>query len=361
MAATTIRAVETTALRFPVAAPITTALATYTHVDATAVHVHTEGGTTGFGITAGLGGHASAAIKPYIDNELAPLIVGEDALRPEALWHRMWGPNKPRMRAGIGVWALSAVDIACWDILGKTAGLPVHRLLGGFEEQVPAYGSGGWHSLDDEELVAECQRFAGLGIEAYKFKIGGPRDRSRTALLRAEMGDDFNLFADANQRFTVTEALETSRMLADYGVGWIEEPVLADSSEDLAAVAARSPLPVAAGENVYFGWGFREICDRRAAAYLQPDVGRCGGITEFAKIAHLAETYNLALSSHLWHELSISLVGASSSGFMVEYWELIPPDALTRAFPVVEGKIPVPAVPGHGVELTAQALARFGV
>ena len=361
MAASTIEAVETTALRFPLSTPITTALSTYTHVDATAVRLRTEGGSTGFGITAGLGGMANEAIKPYIDAELAPLVIGQDALAPEALWHRMWSPNKPRMRAGLGVWALSAVDIACWDLVGKIAGLPVHRLLGGFTDDVRVYGSGGWHSLSDEELISECQGFAKQGITAYKYKIGGPRDRERTELLRREMGDDFTLFADANQRFTVNEALETARVLADHGVAWFEEPVLADSTDDLAEVAAASPVPVATGENVYFGWGFREICDRRAAAYLQPDVGRCGGITEFVKIAHLADTYNLALSSHLWHELSISLVGASRSGFMVEYAELIPPDAFTLPFDVVDGRIRVPDVPGHSVELTTDALSRFAV
>jgi L-alanine-DL-glutamate epimerase-like enolase superfamily enzyme len=144
-------------------------------------------------------------------------------------------------------------------------------------------------------------------------------------------------------------------------VAWIEEPVLADSSDDLAEVAASAAVPVAAGENVYFRWGFREICDRRAAAYLQPDVGRCGGITEFIKVGHLADAYNLALSSHLWHELSISLVGASPSGFMVEFAELIPPDALTRPFEVDDGHIRVPETPGHGVELTPEALIRFAV
>ena len=358
---TTIEAVETTALRLPLARPISSALASYTHVDATAVILRTDDGLTGFGISAGLGGAASAAMAPYIDAELAPLILGQDALAPEAIWQRLWGPNKPRMRAGLGVWALSAVDIACWDLVGKAAGLPLHTLFGGFKRRVPVYGSGGWHSLTDAELVAECLAFREQGIAAYKYKIGTSRDRERTALLRSEMGEGFTLLADANQRFTVAEALETSRMLADHGVSWIEEPVLADSTDDLAEVAASSEVPVAAGENVAFRWGFREICDRRAASYLQPDVGRCGGVTEFMKIAHLADSYNLALSSHLWHELSISLVGAVSSGWMVEYAELIPADALTNAFTVVDGHIEVPAVGGHGVELTTEAMRNFAV
>ena len=154
------------------------------------------------------------------------------------------------------------------------------------------------------------------------------------------------------------EAVETSRMLADFGVAWIEEPVQADSTDDLAEVAASTAVPTAAGENVYFAWGFRELCDRRAAAYLQPDVARCGGITEFRKVAALADAYQLDLSSHLWHELSISLVGAARQGWACEYTELIPPGVFTRDFAVVDGRISVPDVPGHGVEFDPAVLAR---
>ena len=288
---TAIRSVESTPLRFPLPKPISSALGAYTHVDATVVRLDTEGRLTGFGVSAGLGGSASAAMVPYIEAELAPLTVGQVALAPEALWHRLWRANKPRMRAGLGVWALSALNIACWDLVGKAADLPLHRLLGG----------------------------------------------------------------------SVSEAIEASRMLADHGVEWPEEPVLADSIADLAAVARASAVPVAAGENVYFRWGFREICDQRAATYLQPDVGRVGGITEFVKVAHLADAHNLYLSSHLWHELSISLIGASASGFMAEYAESVPSDTLTHPFEVVAGHIQLPDVPGHGVEITQAALSRFGL
>ena len=354
-----IASIEAIAMPIPLAKPIASALGSYTHVDCVTVLMHTSDGPTGFGFNLGLGGAASAAIVPYIEQELAPLAIGQDALAPEALWQRMWASNKPRMRGGLGVWALSAVDIACWDVLAKSAGLPLHRLLGGFRTNVPVYGSGGWLNLTDSEIVAECEAFAALGITAFKYKIGAGRDHERTALLRNAMGEDFTLFADANQQFTVREAVESSRMLADYGIAWIEEPVLADSVDDLGEVAAASAVPVAAGENAYFRWGFREICDLRAASYLQPDVTRCGGITEFRKIASLAESYRLALSSHLWPELSISLVGASPSGYLPEYAELIPADLLTRRFPVVNGAIQVPDVPGHGVEFTAEAIARF--
>lgn len=356
-----ISSVEAVAMPLPLAKPIGSSLGTYTVVDFTVVHVYTEDGPSGTGFTMGLGGFASTAIVPYIQNELAPLVVGQDALAPEAIWQRLWGPNKSRMRAGLGVWALSAVDIACWDIMGKVAGMPVHRLLGGFRDEVPVYGSGGWHTLSDNELVAECQDFINRGFNAYKFKIGTPRDEERISLLRKEAGEDVTLFVDANQKYNVREAVEVSTMLAEYGIAWFEEPVIADTLDDLAEVAEKSMVPVGAGENHYMRWGFREMCERRAASFLQPDVTRMGGITEFQKVAHLADAFNLSLSSHLAHEVSISLVGATPSGFMVEYMDLFPPDSLTRKFEAKGGFMKVLDVPGHGVELTPEAMKEYSV
>jgi L-alanine-DL-glutamate epimerase-like enolase superfamily enzyme len=361
MPAAPIAAVEATAMPIPLDRPIASALGTYTVVDCVLVRVRTQDGHVGTGFNIGLGGVASPAVAAYITGELAPLAIGQDALAPEALWRRMWAPNKARMRAGLGVWGLSAVDIAVWDIVGQAAGLPLNRLLGGFRQDVPVYGSGGWHTLDDDEIVADANAYLAKGITAYKYKVGTRRDRERTALLRRELGDDITLFADANQSLDVRGAIELSRMLAEYGVAWLEEPVVADSVDDLGRVAAGSAVPVAAGENAYFRWGFREICERRAAAFLQPDATRCGGVTEFRRIGHLADSFGLSLSSHLWHELSISLVGAFPSGYLVEYAELIPPDVLTREFPVVDGCIRVPDVPGHGVAFADEAVRRFAV
>lgn len=354
-----VREIRARPVPIPLTRPISSSLGTYTHVNCVIVTLHTDGGPTGTGFTMGLGGAWSRAVAAYVLDELAPVAEGRDALAPEALWHALWAPNKARMRAGLGPWALSAVDIACWDVVAKAAGLPLHRLLGGFQDDVPVYGSGGWLDLSDEELVAEAEAFTASGISAYKYKVGSPRDLERTRLLRRALGDGVTLLADANQRFDVAGAVETAAMLADFGVAWLEEPVLADTVDDLADTAARSPIPIATGENAYFRWGFREICERRAAAYLQPDVARCGGVTEFRKVASMAESYRLRLSSHLWHELSISLVGASSAGWAAEYTDLLPAGLWTREFPVTDGRIGVPDVPGHGVEFDESVLARL--
>jgi L-alanine-DL-glutamate epimerase-like enolase superfamily enzyme len=357
----TITSVEAIPVALPLTKPISSALGLYETMPGAVVSVKTSEGVEGFGFNLGLGGAAGRSVSVYIDDELAPLAVGQDALAPEAVWQRMWAPNKARMRGGIGVWALSAVDIAVWDIVAKTAGLPLHTILGGYRRHVPVYGSGGWLSLSDAELVAEAQAMAALGIPSYKYKIGSSRDEERTALLRREMGEGFLLLADGNQGFNVRRAIETSAMLASYGVGWFEEPVVADSIDDLADVAAGSQVPIATGENEFFRWGFREICERRAAAYLQPDITRCGGVTEFRRIAALADSFGLSLTSHLWHELSISLVGAAPSGWAVEYTNLIDPAMWTNPFPVVDGAIEVPQVPGHGAYLVPEAIERFRI
>jgi len=356
-----IRSLEPARLKVPLKKTFQSSLGTYTHLDVVVVRLHVEDGPTGTGFTMGLGGEGGAAMLPYIEKELAPLVIGRDALAPEALWSRMWSPNKARMRGGLGLYSLSAVDIACWDVAAKAAGLPLNRLLGGFRQKMPVYGSGGWHTLSDAELLEEAREAAALGMSGYKLKIGAKRDAERVEFLRENMGEDFLLFCDANQNYNAREAVEVSEMLAEYGVAWFEEPVLADCVDGLAEVAERSMVPTAAGENAYMRWGFREICERRAADFLQPDVCRCGGVTEFIKVAHLADAFNLSLSSHLAHELSVSLVGATPAGYMVEYMEFFSPDDLTEDFSVRGGHIHVPDAPGHGVEFTPDALERYGV
>lgn len=357
----TIASVEPVPVALPLVTPISSSLGTYTSVPGVVVTVHTVDGLDGFGFALGLGGAWGPAASAYIADELAPLAVGRDASDPDSVWRRMWAPNKPRLRGGIGAWALSAIDIALWDIAAKASDVPLHRMVGGVDAPVPVYGSGGWLSLDDRELVAECERFVDQGIGAYKLKLGSDRDPDRIDLLRRAMGDDVTLLADANQRYSVDEAVEVSAMLADRGVAWLEEPVLADSLSDLESVARRSKVPVAAGENVYYGWGFADICERSAATFLQPDVGRCGGVGHFMQVARLAETRDLRLTSHLWHELSISLVGASPAGWAVEYAPLVPDDVWTRPFEVVDGAIDVPDVSGHGVEPAAGVIDRYRV
>lgn len=337
-------------------------------IEVTAVYLHTEDGPTGFGYTSQIGSRAGNAIAAYLRDELAPSVIGANALAPESVWQAAWGPHKPRMRGGLGVQALSALDIACWDVIAKAAGLPLANLLGGFHPSIAVYGSGGTPNYTDAQLVAECCYFREQGIGAYKFKIGRPQnaaghssDADRIALLRKEVGDDMVLLADANQSYSVAEAIAASRMLADFGVAWLEEPVLADSIGELADVAASSAVPVASGENNYMRWEFRELCERHAASILQPDPVLCGGVTEIRRIALLADAFGLSLCPHLCHEIACSVASAFPSGWMCEYYLQFPPEMWSRDFTPTNGRLAPADVPGHGLELGETTRARYGV
>lgn len=348
-------------LELPFEKPITSALGTYIGSDYVVVELRTTDGIIGYGFTMSLDRRGTGAVVNYIENDLVPLVLEQDISQPADLWKKIWAPNKARMRGGVGVHALSAVDIAVWDAAAKTVGISLNKMLGGYRQSVPVYGSGGWLSMTDSELIEEAQGLAEKGVPAYKLKIGGERDKERIKLLRNEMGDKHVLYVDANQHFSVPDAIATSQWLAEFNIAWFEEPVLADCPWDLEEVAIASSVPIAAGENVYFAWGFQDLCARRAVSFLQPDIGRCGGITEWAKISRLASINNLKLTSHLLHEISASLIGAFSAGFAVEYMDFFPKNSFTHDFAVRGGCIEVPEAPGHGVEFSEDAINKFKI
>ena len=350
-----ISSINVFVLEVPFSKPIRSALGTYVGSDYVVVEIRTKDGLTGYGYTTSLDRRGTKAVVSYIENDLVPLALERDVNQPSTLWNLMWSPNKARMRGGVGLHALSAMDIAIWDACAKLHEISLTKFLGGARDQIEVYGSGGWLSLSDGELMAEAQCYAENGITEYKLKIGGERDQERVGLLRNELGDNFTLFVDANQNYTRREAIQASEWLAEYNVAWLEEPVLADCPWELEAVAAKSAVPLAAGENVYFEWGFQDLVERKAAAYLQPDIGRCGGVTEWIKIARLAEKYNLLVTSHLLHELSTCLIAASSSGYRVEFMDFFEYNPFTRDFSIRDGHIKVQETAGHGVEFTETA------
>lgn len=361
MAKNIISNVFVSVLELPFDKPITSALGTYIGSDYVVVELHMTNGLIGYGYTMSLDRRGTGAVVNYIENDLAPLVLNQNISQPTDLWNNIWAPNKARMRGGIGVHALSALDTAVWDAAAKTAELPLNTMLGGYRQRVPVYGSGGWLSMTDNELLEEAQMLVEKGISAYKLKIGGERDKERVKLLRYEMGDDLILYVDGNQHYNVHDAITTSQWLAEFNVAWFEEPVLADCPWDLEDVASASAVPIAAGENVYFAWGFQDLCTRRAVSFLQPDIGRCGGITEWIKISRLASSNNLKLTSHLLHEISASLIGAFAAGFAVEFMDFFPKNAFTQDFTVLDGYINVPAVPGHGVQFSKHAINKYQI
>jgi L-alanine-DL-glutamate epimerase-like enolase superfamily enzyme len=356
----TITAVDTLLLRVPTSRPIALE---FTAVVVVAARVRTDQGVTGLGYSLVFGGAGAEAIASYLETRLAPLVVGEDPLAVETLWQRMFRADRGIRRVGLAGCALSALDIALWDVAGQAAGLPLAKLCGA-ADRVPAYGSGGWGKYSIDDLVGEAERYAALGCAYYKLKIHDPdprANRERVAALRDALGDRVRLMVDVNQKLDVAASIGQARLLEDLDLVWYEEPVLADDIAGCAEVARAIRIPVATGENLYTRYEFREVLERGAARYLMPDVGRANGFSECLEIGRLAAAHGAALSPHTAHELSLHLAAALPNGFLVELIDWMPPDLFTGVPRCEEGSFRVPDRPGHGIALAPGAEEKYRV
>jgi len=210
-----------------------------------------------------------------------------------------------------------------WDIAGKAAGMPLYRLLGGARDRMPAYHSGGlWLDRDIDALAREAQDMVAQGFKAVKMRLGMPapgQDIERVRAVRAAIGPDVRLMADANQGLNEAQAIRLGRALEEYDLAWLEEPLPAWDLEGVARVAAALDTPIASGETEYTRYGFRQMLALRSADVLMPDLQRSGGVSEFMRIGHLAESHDVPVSSHLFPETSIQVLGALSNAIYLEY------------------------------------------
>jgi L-alanine-DL-glutamate epimerase-like enolase superfamily enzyme len=359
MRAMKITGVDTAILRIPTRKPIALDFPYHSLVVA---HVRTDEGVTGLGYTLAFGGGGVESIQVYLATRLAPLLIGQDPLLVERLWELMYRTDRGIKRQGIAAYALSALDIALWDIVGKAAGLPLFKLWGAVTDRVAAYGSGGWPSYALEDLIGEAQAYVARGCRYYKMKIHHPDprvNRSRVEAVKKAVGDGVRLMVDVNQKLDVLGNIRQARHLADLDLVWYEEPVLADDLAACAEVAARIEIPVATGENNYTRFEFRDLIERRAARYLMPDVCRANGFSETLKIGRLAAAHQIAVSPHVVHELSLQVAGALSNGFLVEWIDWVPDDLFAQMPVLDRGDFLIPDRPGHGVALAPGAERKY--
>jgi L-alanine-DL-glutamate epimerase-like enolase superfamily enzyme len=334
----------------------------FPHHKLVVARIATDEGIEGLGYSLVFGGGGAEAALCYLELRLKPLLLGEEALAVERLWEKMYRGDRGVRRLGIAGFALSACDIALWDIAGKAAKLPVCKLWGAVTDRVPAYGSGGWGRYTDKDLIAEAERYAAAGCRYYKMKIHDPDprvNRKRVESVRRALGDGVRMMVDVNQKLDVLGNLRQAALLEDLDLVWYEEPVLADDLAACAEVAAKIRIPVATGENLYTRYEFRDLIERRAARYLMPDVCRANGFSETLKIGHLAAAHQIAVSPHVAHELSLQVCGALANGFLVEYMEWTPPDLFEEMPVCKDGQFAIPARPGHGVALHKGAIAKY--
>jgi len=356
-----ITAVDTAILRIPTRKPIAL---DFPHHSLAVAHVRTDEGVTGLGYTLAFGGGGVESIQAYLVIRFAPLLIGQDPLFVERLWERMYRADRGIKRQGVAAYALSALDIALWDIAGKSAGLPLFKLWGAVTDRVAAYGSGGWPNYALEDLIGEAQAYVARGCRYYKMKIHHPDprvNRARVEAVKKAVGDDVRLMVDVNQKLDVLGNIRQARLLADLDLVWYEEPVLADDLAACAEVAARIDIPVATGENNYTRFEFRDLIERRAARYLMPDICRANGFSETLKIGRLAAAHQIAVSPHVVHELSLQVAGALSNGFLVEWIDWVPDDLFAQMPVMDRGDFLIPDRPGHGVALAPGAEKKYRV
>lgn len=351
--------------------------------DAAIVRIETADGIVGWGEGKNAAGSAGTygALVHLINHEISPLLIGRDARDISTTWEMLYngvrhqraaaaGHALPQLaRRGLTVAAISAVDIALWDIFGKSLGVPVWQLLGGRKaERMPAYASGGWASA--EKIGEQLQSYVDQGgFRAVKMRVGAmdgtPHvSARRVRAARAALGPDIGLMVDAHGTYTVADAKRFAHLVADCDLAWFEEPVIADDKQGMAELRGACNIPIAAGESEATRFAFRDLAVLRAADIFQPDLGFCGGISEAMKIAAIASAFNLRLAPHLWAGAPAFFAGlhvaaASPASFIIEYSLGANPmlhDLMEETIDLKDGMIAIPDGPGLGITVSEKFL-----
>ena len=349
---TRIAAVELLHVDLPPPVPRSDAIQSFVTQETPFVRISCDDGSEGVGYsyTIGTGGSSVLAL---LRDHLAPRLIGKDPAQIEALWRELMFATHATTVGAITSLALAAIDTALWDWRCRRDGQPLWLAAGGAQPRIPVYTTeGGWLHLSPDDLVRETLAAQAAGFKGAKLKVGKPHwsaDVARLRAVRDAVGDGFELMVDANQCFTLSEALRRAPHYAELGIAWFEEPLPADDIAGHARLAAASAVPIAVGESLYSPGQFAAYVQQGAASILQVDVARIGGITPWLKVAHLAEACNLAVCPHFLMELHVSLCAAVPSAAWVEYIPQL--DAVAHSRLVIEdGHALAPHAPGLGID-----------
>ena len=337
------------------------------------VQLTTEDGIEAFSVAYALDNFQVNSLKASID-DLEEAVIGQDISR----WAQIWNDLHIALRhtgqwGGYGLNAVAAIDSALWVLRAKALGLPLARLLGGFRDKVPAYASDvlrEFSSIDD--LQKEAAALVEHGFRAMKMKMGAGRrpvraEAERLKAVREAVGEEVEILIDAHWSFTPSEAIRLGHEIEPYRPYWLEDPIgihgggiSLEDTDALAEVARAVDVPIAAGETFSTKYGFRRIIEKRAADIIIVDVLRCGGITEWMKVAAMAEAWTLPVASHCLHDISAHVVAAIPNGLIVEYmpwWDVIYKDPPK----VRDGCFEIGDKPGLGLELDPEIIKKYEI
>jgi L-alanine-DL-glutamate epimerase-like enolase superfamily enzyme len=351
--------------------------------DAAILRIETNDGIVGWGEGKNAAGSAGTygALVHMLNHEVGPHLVGRDPRDISDIWDTLYngvrhhsaklsGHAMPQLsRRGISMAAISAVDLALWDILGKSLNVPVWRLLGGRKtDRMKAYASGGWANADEigEQLLGYIAKG---GFKAVKMRVGAmdgaPHiSARRVKAAREALGPDIDLMVDAHGTYTVADAKRFAKLSEESNLAWFEEPVVGDDKAGMAEVRAASIVPIAAGESETTRFDFRDMAVAKSADIFQPDLAFCGGITEAMRISAIASAFNLRLAPHLWagapaFYAGLHVCAASPASFIVEYSLGANPmlhDLVEEDVDLKDGAVAIPDRPGLGVTVSESFL-----
>jgi len=328
----------------------TDAIQSFVSQETPMVRIRDSDGAEGVGYTytIGTGGHS---VIELLARTFAPRLIGRDAEMIEQLWKELLFATHATAVGAITSLALCAVDTALWDLRCRRIGLPLHKVAGGAQESVPMYTTeGGWLHVETDALIADALAARAAGFGGCKIKVGRRphEDVARLSAVREAVGPGFEIMTDANQAFTVDEAIRRARLYEPMDIAWFEEPMPAEDLGGHIRLCNHTTLPVAVGESIYSISHFREYLQRGACSIVQPDVARIGGITPWLKVAHMAEAFNIPVCPHFLMELHVALTAAVPNGRWVEYIPQL--DELTAAPMTMRNGRAVPSdAPGLGI------------
>ena len=361
----TIETVQTYVLRVPLARPVADSIYYRTHWHIPVVEVRTSDGVVGTGYS-GLWTGEDLLLRT-IEEHIAPQVTGRDPSHIGAIWQDVyWSPLHWVGRAGAAHMALGMVDIALWDIAAQEAGLPLWQLLGGTHAELETYNTdGGWLNFTIDELIADMGAMVDAGWDRVKMKVGGPDPRvdlERVERVRKELPPNIELMVDVNQRWDVRRARYMLPRLAALDVGWLEEPLHPDDIAGHARLAATSSLPIALGESVYNLESFAAFLNADAVDVVQVDVTRVAGITEWLRVAHLAQGLGRWVVPHAGdmmqvHQHLVAGIGAPTPA-MIEYlpWAR---EVFRDAITFQGSRISLPTAPGASSAIAPDARQRW--
>lgn len=359
-----ITKVEARLIRIPVDPPRGDAIQKFDALELPFVRItdKAERTGTGFGYTIGTGG---ASILELLRAELLGWLEGQDARRISFIGEHLSKSIHALTPGCLASTALAAIDVALWDLAGLRTGTPLHILLGGAKEKVPVYNTHvGWLNRPlDEMLALSREAVEQDGFHALKLKVGkedAHEDRERVARVRETVGPQVKLMIDANQSWTIDEAVPRLKLLEEFDLVWIEEPLPATDVQGFIQLGRHTSIPRAGGESLYTPASFYDCVRQGALDILQPDVARVGGITNALKVCHLAHAANLRVAPHVSPALSVTIAAAVPNSMFIEFIPQMEP-ILKKQLRIEDGYAIASDTPGHGIEFDDEALTRFEV